>query len=73
MHDNKSFLEFINKLEENPDNFRITKSLTSSLRKFLKKELLNNKTGEILNPEDLKALLDMDKINIKNHLVIIKY
>lgn len=63
MHDNKSFLEFINKLEENPVNFRITKSLTSSLRKFLKKELLNNKTGEILNPEDLKALLDMDKIN----------
>ena len=63
MHDNKSFLEFINKLEENPVNFRITKSLTSSLRKFLKKELLNNKTGEILNPQDLKALLDMDKIN----------
>lgn len=72
MHDNKSFLEFINKLEENPVNFRITKSLTYSLRKFLKKELLNNKTGEILNPQDLKALLDMDKINIKNHLVIIK-
>lgn len=63
MHDNKSFLEFINKLEENPVNFRITKSLTNSLRKFLKKELLNNKTGEILNPQDLKALLDMDKIN----------
>ena len=72
MHYNKSFLEFINKLEENPVNFRITKSLTYSLRKFLKKELLNNKTGEILNPQDLKALLDMDKINIKNHLVIIK-
>lgn len=63
MHDNKSFLEFINKLEENPVNFRITKSLTSSLRKFLKKELLNDKTGEILNSKDLKALLDFDKIN----------
>ena len=63
MHDNKSFLEFIDKLQKNPENFRISKSLTSSLRKFLKKELLNDKTGEILNSKDLKALLDFDKIN----------
>ena len=63
MHDNKSFLEFINKLEKNPVNFRITKSQSSTLKKFLKKELLNDKTGEILNSKDLKALLDFDKIN----------
>ena len=63
MHENKSFLEFIDKLEKNPENFRITKSQSSSLRKFLKKELINNKTGEILNSKDLKPLLDMDKIN----------
>ena len=63
MHENKSFLEFIDKLEKNPENFRITKSQSSSLRKFLKKELINDKTGEILNSKDLKALLDFDKIN----------
>lgn len=63
VHDNKSFLEFIDKLESNPNNFRITKSQSSSLRKFLKKELINDKTGEIVNSKDLKALLDMDKIN----------
>ena len=63
MHDNKSFLEFIDKLVKNPENFRITKSQSSSLRKFLKKELINDKTGEILNSKDLKALLDFDKIN----------
>ena len=63
MHENKSFLEFIDKLEKNPENFRITKSQSSSLRKFLKKELINDKTGEILNSKDLKPLLDMDKIN----------
>lgn len=63
MHDNKSFLEFIDKLQKNPENFRITKSQSSSLRKFLKKELINDKTGEIVNSKDLKALLDMDKIN----------
>lgn len=63
MHENKSFLEFIDKLEKNPENFRITKSQSSSLRKFLKKELINDKTGEILNSKDLKALIDFDKIN----------
>lgn len=63
MHENKSFLEFIDKLEKNPENFRITKSQSNSLRKFLKKELINDKTGEILNSKDLKPLLDMDKIN----------
>ncbi len=63
MHDNKSFLEFIEKLEKNKDNFRITKSQSNSLRKFLKKELINDKTGEIINSQDLKAMIDMDKIN----------
>ena len=63
MHDNKSFLEFIDKLQKNPENFRISKSQSSTLKKFLKKELLNDKTGEILNSKDLKALLDFDKIN----------
>lgn len=63
MHDNKSFLEFIEKLEKNKDNFRITKSLSNSLRKFLKKELINDKTGEIINSQDLKAMIDMEKIN----------
>ena len=63
MHENKSFLEFIDKLQKNPENFRITKSQSSSLRKFLKKELINDKTGEILNSKDLKTLIDFDKIN----------
>lgn len=63
MHDNKSFLEFIEKLSKNPENFRVTKSQSSSLRKFLKKEVINDKTGEVLNSKDLKALIDFDKIN----------
>ena len=63
MHENKSFIEFIDKLQKNPENFRITKSQSNSLRKFLKKELINDKTGEILNSKDLKVLIDFDKIN----------
>lgn len=63
MHENKSFLDFIEKLQKNPENFRVSKSQSSSLRKFLKKELINDKTGELLNSNDLKALIDFDKIN----------
>ena len=62
-HENKSFLEFIKKLEETPENFRITKSQSKSLKKFLKKELVNSKTGEIFKSNDIKALIDFDKVN----------
>ena len=63
MHDNKSFLEFIDKLEKNPDNFRITKSMYGSIRKFIKKDLVNTKSGEVLKSNDLKAMIDYDKLN----------
>jgi transposase len=63
MHENKSFLEFIDKLQDNPENFRITKTQSNNIRKFLKKDLLNSKTGELLNSNDLKAVIDFDKIN----------
>ena len=63
IHENKSFLEFIDKLQKNPENFRITKSQSNNLRKFLKKELINDKTGEIINSKDIKALIDFDKVN----------
>ena len=63
LHDNKSFLEFIDKLEKNPENFRITKSMYGNIKKFMKKELINDKTGEVLNSHDLKTMIDMDKVN----------
>lgn len=63
MHQNKSFLEFIEKLKISPDSFKITKTQSNSLKKFLKSELVNSKTGEILNSKDLKAFVDFDKIN----------
>jgi len=62
-HENKSFLEFIEKLDKSPENFRITKTQSNSLKKFLKQELINSKTGEILNSKDIKAFIDFDKIN----------
>ena len=60
--ENKRFLEFLKKLEESPQNFRITALQAKSLRKFLKKEYVNQKTGEIVNASDMKAFLDFDRI-----------
>ncbi len=60
--ENKSFLDFVKKLQESPENFRITALQNKSIRKFLKKEYMHKDTGELLNSSDIKPLLDYDKI-----------
>jgi len=60
--ENKSFFEFIEKLIESPANFRVTATQAKSLKKFFRKEIVNDKTGEVFNSTDLKVLLDMDKV-----------
>lgn len=60
--ENKKFLEFLKKLEESPENFRITALQSKSLRKFFKKECVNQKTGEVINSSDMKALIDFDRV-----------
>ena len=60
--ENKSFLDFLKKLQESPENFRLTAFQNKSITKFLKKEYLNKDTGELLNSSDIKPLLDYDKI-----------
>jgi transposase len=60
--ENKKFLDFLQKLEENPANFRITALQAKSLRKFMKKEYVNKKTGEAINSKDLLSFIDFDKV-----------
>jgi hypothetical protein len=62
IQENKKFLDFLKKLEESPANFRITALQSKSLRKFMKKEYVNNKTGEIVNSSDMKGYIDFDKV-----------
>ena len=62
LKENKSFLEFLEKLIQSPANFRATAIQAKSLRKFFKKELLNEKTGEILDSTKLKAMIDIEKV-----------
>ncbi len=60
--ENKSFLDFVKKLQETPENFRITALQNKSIQKYLKKEYINESTGEVLNSSEIKAMLDNDKI-----------
>lgn len=59
--ENKQFPDFLKKLQEHPETFRITATQSKSLRKFFKKECVNEKTGEILDSSKIKAFLDFDK------------
>lgn len=68
-YENKSFLEFIEKLKTAPENFRISKSQSKDLKKFLKKDVENIDTGEIIDSTKLKAMLDEEKINSFNSLM----
>lgn len=61
--ENKSFLAFLEKLEENPANFRITAAQSRTMRKFMKKGVVNKETGEILESEKLLPLVDWDKVD----------
>lgn len=60
--ENKKFLDFLKKLETSPENFRITALQSKTLRKFFKKDCVNQKTGEVMNSSDIKAFIDFDKV-----------
>lgn len=62
-YENKRFLDFLEKLEKNPENFRITALESKSLRRFFKAEYIHQDTGEVLDAAKIKPLIDFDKIN----------
>ena len=61
--ENKSFLEFLDKLIEAPNNFRITATQSRQIRKFLKKEYVSSETGEIIQSSKLKTMIDKEKVD----------
>lgn len=61
--ENKSFLDFIDKLEQSPSSFRLSKFESKNIAKYIKKEVVNKNTGEIINSDELKAVIDYEKIN----------
>ena len=68
-HENESFLSFIEKLKENPHGFRVTAAQSRSLKKFLKKDVVNKATGEVLDSKKLLAMIDDEKLTEFNELM----
>jgi transposase len=68
-HENQSFLDFIEKLKANPNGFRVSAAQSRSLRKFMKKEVLHEETGEILDSSKLRTMIDEDKLTEFNELM----
>ena len=67
--ENKSFFEFIEKVQNSPENFRMTSIQSKSIRKYLRKDVLNEDTGELIDSNKVKALLDEDKIKAETELM----
>lgn len=61
--ENKSFIEFLDKLIEQPQSFRITAMQAKKLKIFLKKEFVNTETGELINSNQLHTMIDIDAVN----------
>ena len=68
-HENQSFLEFIEKLKANPSGFRVSAAQSRSLKKFLKKDLVNKETGEIVDSKKLLSMIDEEKLTEFNELM----
>ena len=68
-NENRSFMEFLAKLKENPGSYRISSAQSKGLRRFLKKEYLNKVTGETVNSSDLMPMIDDGKLNEFNELM----
>lgn len=67
--DHKKFLDFVERLRANPAGFRVTAAQSRSLRRFLKKDVVNSRNGEVLDGTKLIAMIDDDKLNEFNELM----
>ena len=67
--EHRKFLDFVERLKANPAGFRITAAQSRSLRRFLKKDVVNSRNGEVLDGTKLVAMIDDDKLNEFNELM----
>ena len=61
-HEHESFLGFIEKLKANPNGFRITAAQSRGLRRFIKGDVVDRKTGKVLDGSKLVAMIDDEKL-----------
>lgn len=57
-----NFYEFVREYLKDPTSFRFNAAQIPAVKKYLKKNVINMKTGEILKTSDLSAILDIEKL-----------
>lgn len=68
LRENASFLSFVERLKANPGGFRATAAQSRSLRRFLERDVLDRKTGNVLDGTRLAAMIDDGKLSAFNEL-----
>ena len=68
-HEHQSFLGFLERLKANPNGFRLTAAQSKSLRRFIKGDILDRKTGKMLDASKLVAQIDDEKLAQFNDLM----
>ncbi len=64
-----SFYAFVQEYLKDPNSFRISSTQIPLVKKYLKKEVVNKKTGELLKTEDLNAILDTESLKTDYNLL----
>ena len=59
-----SFYDFVQEYLKDPHSFRISSTQIPLVKKYLKKDVLNKKTGELLKSSELAAILDVNKLKM---------
>ena len=67
--EHRKFLDFIERLRANPAGFRVSAAQSRSLKRFLKKDVVNSRNGEVLDGTKLVAMIDDGKLNEFNELM----
>ena len=65
----KSFYDFVRKYLDDPKSFRLSSTQLPLIKKYLKKDVVNKKTGELLKASDLAAIIDVDSLKLDYDLM----
>lgn len=56
------FYVFVQEYLKNPHSFRLSSTQLPLVKKYLKKDVVNKKTGEMMKANDLESFLDVEKL-----------
>ena len=63
IHENARFLETLDKILKSPKSFRITSMQAKLFKPFMKDDVVNEKTGEVVDSSALRVMIDEEKVN----------